>query len=108
MKLRITSDGTVHGLWDDTIDWGALGQVSVRRASHIEFCPRRQRWYVQSGHPPRWWWRVLQWLLQRPCGDILHWARTRGEALAWERGYFAPGGPGWPESGTAHAPPSHT
>ena len=26
MKLRITPDGTVRGLWDDAVDWAWPGQ----------------------------------------------------------------------------------
>lgn len=51
MKLIIARDGTIRGLWDDAVDWPTLGRISIRRASHVEFCPQRQRWYVQSGHP---------------------------------------------------------
>ena len=104
MKFRITPDGTVGGLWDDAIEWASLGQVLVRRASHVEFCPRRQQWYVQSGRPRSWWRRVLQRVLRRPFGEVLHWAAARSKALAWEREHFAPGGPGWPGHGTGHAP----
>jgi hypothetical protein len=82
MKLIIARDGTVRGLWDDTVAWSSLGRVSVRRASHVEFCLRRQQWYVQSGHPRSWWRRVLQRVLRRPFGEILQWAATRSEALA--------------------------
>ena len=105
MKLRIMPDGTIRGLWDDAMDWPILGRISVRRASHVEFCPRRQQWYVQSGRPRSWWRRVLQRVLRRPFGEVLHWAATRSSALTWEREHFAPGGPGWPGRGAGHAPP---
>ncbi len=95
MKLRITPAGTVLGLWDDAIDWQALGSVSVRRASHVEFCDRRQLWRVRPGQSRNALRRLLQWMLQRPCGEILHWAATRSAALAWEQEHFGPGGPGW-------------
>ena len=48
MNLRITPDGTITGLWSDTVDWNALGRVSVHRASHVEFCDDKQMWYVRS------------------------------------------------------------
>jgi len=102
MKLRIMPDGTVRGLWHDAIDWPAVGHVAVRRASHIEFCPRRQQWYVQSGQPRRWWRRLLQWVFHRPCGEVLHWAATRGAALDWEREHFEPGGSFWPGRDNNH------
>lgn len=98
IELRIGADGCVQSLWNGQVDWRALGRVSVRRASHVEFCPRRQLWYVQSGQPRSRWRRALQWVLHRPCGEILHWARTREEALAWEQRYFGPGGDGWSRS----------
>lgn len=107
IKLRIGPDGVVRGLWDDGLDWCGLGQVRAERASHVEFDQRRQVWTVQIGQPRSRLRRWLQRLLRRPFGDILHWAASRSAALAWEREHFAPGGPGWPGSGTAHAP-SHT
>ena len=103
MKLRITPAGTVCGLWDDTIDWPSLGRVSVRRASHVEFCDRTQLWRVRFSHSRNALRRILQWVPRRPVGEILHWATTRSAALAWEREHFGPGGPGWPVRGTGHA-----
>ncbi len=94
-KLRITPDGTVRALWSDEVDWRALGQVSVQRASHVEFCDHRQKWYVQAARPRSWIRRQLQLWSGRPFGEMLHWAATRGEALAWERAHFEPGGPLW-------------
>ena len=58
MKLRINPDGTVRALWSDTVEWQLLGPVSVRRASHVEFCDRRQMWYVQAGRPTSWLRRI--------------------------------------------------
>lgn len=95
MKLRITPDGTVHGLWDDAIDWASLGRVCVRRASHVEFGEEQQMWYVRAARPRSALRRMAQRLCGRPFGEILHWANTRDEALAWERRYYEPGGPGW-------------
>jgi len=94
-RLRIVSDGTVRGLWNDDIDWRHLGHVSVRRASHVEFCDRRQQWYVQVSRPRSISRRFLQWAIGRPFGEILHWAATRRAALAWEKKHFGPGGLGW-------------
>ncbi|UCG15418.1 MAG: hypothetical protein JSV19_08980 [Phycisphaerales bacterium] len=94
-KLRITPDGTIRGLWDDRIGWPDLGRVSVRRVSHVEFCDRRQMWYVRAGVPTNRLRRLLQLVLRRPFGEIMHWAGTRQEALAREQQHFEPGGPGW-------------
>ena len=89
IKLRITSDGNVTGLWDDQINWRSLGNLAVRRASHVEFCDRRQMWYVQRAQPRRCLRRLLQNLLRRPLGEILHWSPTREQALIWEREHFS-------------------
>ena len=37
IKLRITLEGNVTGLWDDQINWRLLGSLTIRRASHVEF-----------------------------------------------------------------------
>ena len=95
-KLRIAPDGTVRSLWTDEIDWPSLGRSSVRRAAQVEYCDRRQQWYVRAGQPRSWVFRLLQRVLHRPFGDVLHWARTRKQALAWEQIHYQPGGPGWP------------
>ena len=103
-KLRIAPDGSVRGLWTDEIDWRPLGRVSVTRASHVEFCDRRQLWYVRTGQPKGLMRRVLQDVLGRPLGEIIHWARSREAALGWERCQYQPGGPGWdPGNGRSSA-----
>ena len=94
-KLRIAPDGTVRSLWTAAVDWGSLGRVSVRRASYVEFCSRKQKWYVQAGEPRSSLRAILQKLTGRPCGEILFQTKTREDALAWEQGHFEPGGPGW-------------
>ncbi len=96
MKIRITPEGTIRGLWDDQVDWPSLGRVSVHRASRVEFCDRRQMWSVRAGRPRSWVFRLLQRVLHRPFGEVLHWAKTRQVALAWEQVHYQPGGPGWP------------
>ena len=98
MKIRITPEGTIRGLWDDQIDWPSLGRVSVHRASRVEFCERRQLWYVRDGRARNALRTFLEIVLRRPFGDVLHWSRSRRDALAWEHDYFSPGGPGWPAS----------
>ena len=47
IKLRITSDGRVRSLWNDDVDFAALGRLTVRRASHVEFDARSQQWTVR-------------------------------------------------------------
>ena len=97
-RIRIAPDGTVRGLWTDEVDWPSLGKAAVERASHVEFCERRQLWYVRAGKPRNRLRRILQLVLHRPFGEVLHWAKTRQEALAWEQNHYQPGGPGWPAS----------
>jgi hypothetical protein len=95
MKLRIAPDGTVRGLWTDTVDWRSLGPVSVRRASHVEFCHRKQLWYVRRARARSALRRCLQRLTGQPFGEILYLADTREEALRWEQKHYGVGGPGW-------------
>ncbi len=95
MKLRIKLDGTVCGLWSDAVDWSQVGPLSVRRASHVEFCERKQQWYVRAARPRGRIRRILQWTFRCPLGEVLYWASTRQEALAWEHAYYSPDGPGW-------------
>ena len=88
-RLRIAPDGNVTGLWDDQIDWLSLGSLSVCRASHVEFCDRKQMWYVQLARPRSALRRLIQSFFRRPFGEILYWSPTREQALAWEREHFS-------------------
>ena len=97
-RIRIDSDGTVRGLWTDDVDWRSFGHVAVHRASHVEFCYRTQMWYVRAGKPRSTLRAVVQAVLRRPCGEILHWAGSRSDALAWEEAHFGVGGRGWQRS----------
>ena len=96
MNFRILEDGTVRGLWSDDIDWPALGRVSVRRASHVEFDARRQLWTVREARRCNAFDLLLRPAKRWLGGDILFRAHRREEALAWERAWFGPGGAGWP------------
>ena len=95
-KLRITPDGRVCGLWSDDIPLGNLGPVRVRRASHVEFNNRLQRWTVRPAGSPDLIRRWLGRLLRHRASRIVHSARSRANALAWEHNNFQPGGPFWP------------
>lgn len=95
LTLRITGDGRVLSLWDDTVDWSALGALRVTRASHVEFCAKRQAWCVRPARPRAGWRRLWQALCRCPRGEVLFASASREAALAWEHEYFAPGGPGW-------------
>lgn len=92
-RLRITPNGNVTGLWDDQVDWRSLGSLTVRRASHVEFCRRRQLWHVRGARARNALRAILQIVLRRPFGEILYWSTTREQALAWEREYFSIHGP---------------
>lgn len=95
IKLRITPDGRICGLWTDHIHFNALGSVRVHRVSHVEFHERYQCWYVREAVPASRLRRCLQWLMGRPLGRLLHTAATRVQALAWEHHHYQPGSPGW-------------
>lgn len=95
IKLRVTPDGRIRGLWTDHIQFSELGTVRVQRVSHVEFHERYQCWCVREAIPVsrlRCW---LQWLLGRPMGRLLRTATTRTQALAWEHDHYQPGSPGW-------------
>lgn len=94
-RIRIAPNGTIRGLWDDRVDWTSLGRVTVRRASHVEYCDRWQQWYVRRARPRSALRRCLQWLTGRLCGEILHWARMRQDALTWEQQHYGISGLGW-------------
>jgi len=94
IKLHVTTDGTVRGLWSDAVDWPAVGPARVRRASHVEYCRHRQEWYVQRARPRCRWRRLLQRILRHPFGEVLYRSPSREDALAWEHVHFAQGGPG--------------
>ena len=45
--LVVGADGIVTGLWTEAIDLSALGTLSMRRASTVEFNEARQLWTVE-------------------------------------------------------------
>ena len=44
MLLVIEPDGLVHGIYDETINLAALGQLQISRASHVEPDAHGQWW----------------------------------------------------------------
>ena len=72
IKLRITPDGSIRGLWTDDVQLRDLGALKVRRASHVEFDDRQQCWIVREAQPTSHLCRWLQWLFGRPMGRVLH------------------------------------
>ena len=94
-KLRITPDGRICGLWTDDVQLRDLGALKVRRASHVEFDDRQQCWVVREAQTLSLLHHLLQWMLGRPTGRVLHCAASRSAALAWEHEHLQPGGSEW-------------
>ncbi|NLE61965.1 MAG: hypothetical protein GX616_26720 [Planctomycetes bacterium] len=69
--LTFHSDGTAQGLYTEAIPLHALGRLSIRRATTIEFDDASQQWVVRS-----------------PDGAHLYQSPRRQQCLDWERGYF--------------------
>ena len=81
MKIQITKYGGVQMLHDDTAELEKLGNVTTKRASHVEYDNKKQLWYVQSAKT-----------LKKLC-----YSTTREGALLWEKEYYSPSGNGWGE-----------
>ena len=92
IRLRITTDGRLRGLWTDAVDFASIGHTRVRRASHVEFDENRQMWFVREAMPRGLVRRFLQFVVRRPIGRILVWAPTRQSALEQEAAIFGPCG----------------
>ena len=45
-KIFVRPDGRIEGLYTDTVPLKDLGHLNVRRATHVEFCEKRQEWVV--------------------------------------------------------------
>lgn len=74
MNLFIRPDGTVQCLYDEQLDLGKLGEVDIRRASHVEPAP------LDTG----------KWIadLAPVGGPFLGPFDTRSEALAREAAWL--------------------
>lgn len=44
MRLRVESDGTILGLYDEKLDLSAMGNLVIQRASQVE--PQGDTWTV--------------------------------------------------------------
>jgi hypothetical protein len=104
IRLRISTDGRIRGLWSDAVDLTALGPTSVRRASHVEFNRRWQRWTVRPAPRMGLLHRVLASVLRGRRSDVIYSSRTRDAALRWEQVHFRPGGAGWDHDIDRQAP----
>ncbi|HQA60376.1 MAG TPA: hypothetical protein PK768_05080 [Tepidanaerobacteraceae bacterium] len=69
-KIFVRPDGRIEGLYTDTVPLKDLGHLNVRRATHVEFCEKRQEWVVTL-----------------PDGTEVHHDPSREKALEWERTY---------------------
>jgi hypothetical protein len=88
--LVFTPDGQGHGLYTEAIDLGRIGQLSVARATNIEFCNKAQCWKVRDR-----------------TGFALFSSPSRQTCLDWEHQYFnGYGGDALIES-TAHTEDTH-
>lgn len=92
IQIEIDANGGVAMLHDDAVNLAELGDLTVTRASHVEYDAGADRhdqhlgiergWYVQSAK----------------TGVVLKSGfSTRAEALAWEKTHYSPSGLGWAE-----------
>ena len=67
--IVFTTDGTGHCLYDEVINLRRLGDLSMQRASHVEFDEGKQCWEVRS-----------------PDGRSVYYrSASRQDCLDWER-----------------------
>jgi hypothetical protein len=69
-KLFLRPDGTIEGLYSDTIPLRKLGKLNVSRATYVEFDCSDQKWVVTL-----------------PDGTELYRHQSRDTALELERNY---------------------
>jgi hypothetical protein len=69
--LYCLANGTVEGLYTETIDLATLGALTIQRASAIEFDNVTQQWCVYS-----------------PFGQCLFTHPSRQQCLDWEHRYL--------------------
>ncbi|MDD3040448.1 hypothetical protein [Bacteroides sp.] len=67
-KLFIRPDGSIEGLYTDTIPLRDLGRLNIARATNVEFDVERQ-----------------EWLVTLPDGKEVFSDPSREEALNWEQ-----------------------
>jgi hypothetical protein len=48
MKVKVTSDGTIHAVYSDQLKNMGLGDMQVSRASNVEFDHQRQEWEART------------------------------------------------------------
>jgi len=70
--IYFTPDGKGRALYNETVDLSAIGRLSIKRATRIEFSDRAQAWRVYSP-------RGRKALFSSP---------SREACLAWEQQYL--------------------
>lgn len=71
MTLMIQPNGVIGCFFTEAIDLRELGELTVSRASHVEFNHDTQQWEVRN-----------------LVGTLLHENPSRSECLEWERQHF--------------------
>lgn len=74
MDLIIDPDGTGHCLYSEILDLRSLGPIECRRASHIEFDQKSQRWQVLTPDRSK---VLFSWDSRKGCEN-------------WERSHLQP------------------
>lgn len=81
IKLEIT-DIVIQMLHSEVLDLTEFGDVSITRASNVEFNNKTKAWEVASAK----------------TNNLLKGGfHSRDEALKWEKDYYSPDGEGWEE-----------
>ena len=70
--IRFDRAGRGHCLYTEAVDLAAIGQLAIRRATHVEFNNSRQAWQV----------RDLD-------GSLLYSSPSRAACLDWERQFLS-------------------
>jgi hypothetical protein len=71
MILTIQPNGVIGCFYTEAIDLRELGELTVSRASHVEFNHDTQQWEVRN-----------------LVGVVLHQHPSRAECLEWEQQHF--------------------
>jgi len=69
LTINIAADGSARCIYTDALPLADLGQLDVRRASHVEFNSDAQRWEVRFTDNP---------------AAVVFSAPSRAECIVWE------------------------
>lgn len=72
MQITVHTDGTVVGLYDETIDLAKIGDLHVERLTTIEFNNDRELWEVKNRKD-----------------EVVYCHASRKACLTWEQDEFA-------------------